>query len=75
MTIYRRKPFGKRLSSYALPIDASTQPHIYGQLVRVIGMTLEVVGLELSIGCRCLVINTDHRSIEAEVVGFAEKKL
>jgi flagellum-specific ATP synthase len=75
MTMYRRKPFGKRLSSYTLPIDASTQPHIYGQLVRVIGMTLEVVGLELSIGCRCLVINTDHRSIEAEVVGFAEKKL
>jgi flagellum-specific ATP synthase len=38
-------------------------------------MTLEVVGLELSIGCRCLVINTDQRSIEAEVVGFSEQKL
>jgi flagellum-specific ATP synthase len=38
-------------------------------------MTLEVLGLELSIGCRCLILKDDQRSIEAEVVGFTENKL
>ena len=69
------RSFGSRLTEYQLTDSQQTQPQVSGQLVRVVGMTLEVIGLELSIGCRCLVINEDQRSIEAEVVGFSEKKL
>lgn len=75
MTGSKRQPFSERLSHYSLPASPVTAPHVSGQLVRVVGMTLEVVGLELSIGCRCLIFTEGDRSIEAEVVGFAEKKL
>ncbi len=70
-----RQLFTHRLASYQLPSVPQSQPQVSGQLVRVVGMTLEVMGLELSIGCRCLIIGDDQRSIEAEVVGFAENKL
>ena len=71
----RRQGFTDRLHHYAPAQALTSAPHISGQLVRVVGMTLEVVGLELSIGCRCLVTHDDQRSIEAEVVGFSEQKL
>lgn len=70
-----RQPFLDRLSSYQLKNQTPSKPSITGQLSRVVGMTLEVLGLELSIGCRCLIIKDDLRSIEAEVVGFTENKL
>ena len=70
-----REFFSQRLNHYPGINIAKTQPQLSGRLVRVVGMTLEVVGLELSIGCRCLIINDQHRDIEAEVVGFAESRL
>ena len=70
-----RQSFRSRLGSYPTPSSIATEPLISGQLVRVVGMTLEVVGLELSIGCRCLIIKEGQRNIEAEVVGFSEHKL
>ena len=70
-----RKSFSERLSAYTHTADFSVEPTISGQLVRVVGMTLEVVGLELPIGSRCLVINDQDAKVEAEVVGFAEQRL
>lgn len=70
-----RPSFVDRLAAYQLADPVSSSPLIAGQLSRVVGMTLEVVGLELSIGCRCLILKDDQRSIEAEVVGFTEQKL
>ncbi|MFT5691708.1 MAG: flagellum-specific ATP synthase [Oceanicoccus sp.] len=70
-----RKSFVDRLANYQPTDSVQTAPQISGKLVRVVGMTLEVVGLELSIGSRCLVINKNQASVEAEVVGFAENKL
>lgn len=70
-----RQSFGERFSHYSGEGGLSTKPSISGKLLRVVGMSLEVVGLELSIGCRCLVIGDEGRSIEAEVVGFTEHKL
>lgn len=70
-----RRLFSDRLAAYQKIDDFVSQPSISGQLVRVVGMTLEVVGLELAIGSRCLVVNDDQTKVEAEVVGFAEKKL
>lgn len=70
-----RRPFTERLGHYRLPADSPLQPQVRGRLVRVVGMTLEVVGLELPIGSRCAVIAADRHSVEAEVVGFADDKL
>ena len=70
-----RQSFTDRLAAYSLTEGVVSRPNISGRLVRVVGMTLEVVGLHLAIGCRCLVISSDLRNIEAEVVGFADHKL
>jgi flagellum-specific ATP synthase len=70
-----RRSFADRLKHYSSQSDSMAQPHVSGKLVRVVGMTLEVVGLKLSIGCRCVVVAGDKRNIEAEVVGFADDKL
>lgn len=70
-----RLPFAERLKHYTVSELPEAKPHVSGKLVRVVGLTLEVVGLKLSIGCRCVVVTDDQRSIEAEVVGFANEKL
>lgn len=75
MNPIKRQSFIDRLGKYELRDDPPSRPQICGQLTRVVGLTLEVLGLELSIGCRCLILKDDQRSIEAEVVGFTEHKL
>lgn len=50
-------------------------PVAEGRLTRVIGMTMEAVGLQVSIGCECDVITSDERRLEAEVVGFSEDRI
>ena len=44
---------------------------VEGKLTRMVGLTLEAVGVQASIGSRCLVQSPGGDSIEAEVVGFA----
>lgn len=48
---------------------------IAGRLVRMVGMTLEVVGTFAPIGSRCQILSHDLSSIEAEVVGFNDDRL
>ena len=48
---------------------------IAGRLVRMVGMTLEVVGTFAPIGSRCQILSHDLPSIEAEVVGFNDDRL
>lgn len=48
---------------------------VEGRLTRMIGLTLEAVGLRANVGARCLVETADGDAIEAEVVGFAGEKL
>ncbi|MBU3071174.1 flagellar protein export ATPase FliI [Aestuariicella sp. G3-2] len=50
-------------------------PQAEGRLVRLVGMTLEAVGLNISVGHQCEVITGDGRRIEAEVVGFSGNKV
>lgn len=47
----------------------------YGTLRRVVGLTLEAVGVEASLGERCWVLDRNGRRLEAEVVGFAEESV
>lgn len=46
---------------------------VAGRLVRVVGLTLEAVGVKAHVGSQCLV-DTAHGELIAEVVGFADDK-
>ncbi|ENY71419.1 lateral flagellar FliI-like assembly ATPase [Aeromonas diversa CDC 2478-85] len=58
----------ERLGEEALPSVAPFRR--YGRLVRVTGLTLEVVGCQLVIGQRCQVEAAGEHRLMAEVVGF-----
>ncbi len=68
----KRHSLTERLRGYApTGVPSGPHPEAEGRLTRSVGMTLEAVGLNVSVGRQCRVINRDGRSIEAEVVGFA----
>ena len=48
---------------------------VSGRLVRMVGMTLEVVGTFAPVGSRCQVQSAQGEVIEAEVVGFHDDRL
>src|SRR5580693_1175642 len=48
---------------------------VQGSLTRMVGLALEAVGCQASIGDSCDVMTTDGSSIEAEVVGFSGERL
>jgi flagellum-specific ATP synthase len=70
-----RSSISSRLRGYAprkvTPIEAQAE----GRITRSVGLTLEAVGLNVSVGRQCEIINSDNRRIEAEVVGFAGDKV
>lgn len=51
------------------------QPRISGRLVRMVGLTLEAIGLNVRVGDRCLVERKPGTDIEAEVVGFDQQRI
>ncbi len=58
-----------RLQSIALP-EHEKDPVLAGRLVRVVGLTLEAVGIRVPVGQRCR-IDTKSGPMLAEVVGFS----
>jgi len=48
---------------------------VAGKLVRMVGMTLEVVGTYAAMGGRCLIFSKNQPPVEAEVVGFNNDRL
>jgi len=64
-----------RMRSYLPRTQAQVEPQAEGRITRSVGLTLEAVGLKVSVGSQCEVINSDNRRIEAEVVGFAGDKV
>jgi len=66
-----RQSISSRLKHYAPHQLAKVEPQAEGRITRSVGLTLEAVGLKVSVGHQCEVINDDGRRIEAEVVGFA----
>ena len=46
-------------------------PVIEGRITRLIGLTIEAVGLQVAIGDNCLIVLSPQNKIEAEVVGFS----
>ncbi|WP_286265419.1 flagellar protein export ATPase FliI [Thalassotalea atypica] len=55
--------------SYIHPFNEA----VAGRLIRVVGLTLEAVGVKAHVGSQCLV-ETAHGELIAEVVGFADDK-
>ncbi|MBL4584870.1 MAG: flagellar protein export ATPase FliI [Pseudomonadales bacterium] len=51
------------------------EPSVEGRLTRMVGLTLEAVGLEASVGDCCSIEANDGRLIQAEVVGFSDQKI
>lgn len=49
-------------------------PVCSGRLTRMVGLTLEAVGLNVSVGHQCRVILPRGATVETEVVGFAEDR-
>lgn len=43
---------------------------VEGRITRMVGLTLEAVGMRAAIGSRCYLILPDKRRVDAEVVGF-----
>lgn len=64
----------------AITPQTSYQPKTAGRLVRMVGLTLEAIGIDVKLGDRCLVerpssLPDSEQGIEAEVVGFDEKRI
>ncbi|MDF1764694.1 MAG: flagellar protein export ATPase FliI [Oleibacter sp.] len=58
-----------------IKIDSSYQPRVSGRLTRMVGLTLEAVGLDVKVGDRCRVERRHDDDVEAEVVGFDEHRV
>jgi flagellum-specific ATP synthase len=64
-------PLAKKLQKYRRYSLVSDQPACCGRLTRMVGLTLEAVGINYPVGHNCIVKNRDGREIEAEIVGFS----
>ncbi len=65
----------QRLADYKPKIEQPTELVAYGKLIRMVGLTLEAVGLHVSIGSRCYAYTQTGKPVECEVVGFAGEKI
>ncbi len=63
-----------RLAAYVPFTEYSPSLLIQGKVVRLVGLTLEVIGCLAPIGQHCLIQMPDQAPIEAEVVGFSADK-
>ena len=63
----------ERLTEYEKLIPEDIEVEVQGRLTRMVGLTLEAVGLNVTVGDRCI-IEDRHTKVEAEVVGFNENK-
>ena len=71
----RGAKWSSRLQHHIRRIDQTPAPPVEGSLTRMIGLTLEAVGCQASIGDTCDVIAKDGSRVESEVVGFSGDRL
>lgn len=70
-----RQSLAQRIRNYQPQRQANLLPPVEGRLTRVVGMTLEAVGCNVTLGGRCSVTDGNGREIETEVVGFDGPKI
>ncbi|MBA57604.1 MAG: flagellum-specific ATP synthase FliI [Gammaproteobacteria bacterium] len=51
----------------------SVDPERYGIVNRIVGMTIEAIGLNAPLGSICVIENADRSRTEAQIVGFTEE--
>ena len=73
-TLLTRKPLIERLNKYRQYGLLDAEPASEGRITRMVGLTLEAVGLNVSVGHQCKVFASNKKTVEAEVVGFADHK-
>ena len=72
----RRGPlWAARLAPYIERVQAPLPLVVEGRLTRMVGLTLEAVGVQAAVGGRCLIANPGGNRIEAEVVGFSGDRI
>jgi flagellum-specific ATP synthase len=71
----RARVWSERLKLLTQRIEHTPPPTVQGSLIRMIGLTLEAVGCQASIGDVCELIARDGSRIESEVVGFSGDRL
>ncbi len=64
-----------KLASYQNRLQDVPALQIEGRLVRMIGLTLEAVGISVPVGTRCDIITQDGHKERAEVVGFSSQSV
>jgi len=74
MTITDRRTIDQRLARYRRFSLLDTPLVASGRVTRMVGLTLEAVGLRASVGQQCRVVLPQGKAVEAEVVGFTEDK-
>jgi flagellum-specific ATP synthase len=58
-----------------IELPQSYRPKVAGKLLRMVGLTLEAIGINVRIGERCLVERPESTAVEAEVVGFDGERI
>ena len=71
----RAPRWSERLERRKRRVQLTPPPPVEGSLTRMIGLTLEAVGCQASIGDCCDVIASDGSRVESEVVGFSGDRL
>jgi flagellum-specific ATP synthase len=69
------KAVTERIAQLARRLAAVPAPCVEGRLTRMVGLTLEAVGVQAAIGDRCAVCTPQGARIDTEVVGFAGERL
>ncbi|WP_415883419.1 flagellar protein export ATPase FliI [Neptuniibacter sp. QD72_48] len=64
-----------RLSKYQKHRLDTPQPRIEGRITRMIGLTIEAVGIKCAVGECCYIELSQDQQIEAEVVGFSGDRI
>lgn len=70
----QRIPFANRITRYSSAMTAPPKIIVEGKLIRMVGLTMEAVGLKIPVGGRCAVEVDGQPPVEAEVVAFSENK-
>ena len=71
----RAGTWSERIERRRRRVELTPPPAVEGSLIRMIGLTLEAVGCQASIGDCCDVIAGDGSRVESEVVGFSGDRL
>ena len=71
MSAALQQRLARQLSERAADIAGPPSVQVEGKLTRMVGLTLEAIGLPAVIGSRCLVRQPGLADVEAEVVGFS----